>query len=88
MEKLLHRLRSILDDKGLVTASSEAEPYLNESRGRYRSEASVIARPVDTAQVAAIVHACRSAEKVSLVPQGGNTGLCGGAVAGTQDSSF
>ncbi|HIE75211.1 MAG TPA: FAD-binding oxidoreductase, partial [Gammaproteobacteria bacterium] len=30
---------------------------------------------------AAIVHAC-SAEKVSLVPQGGNTGLCGGAVAG------
>ena len=81
MEKLLHRLRSILDDKGLVTASSEAEPYLNESRGRYRSEASVIARPVDTAQVAAIVHACR-AQKVSLVPQGGNTGLCGGAVAG------
>ena len=81
MEKLLHRLRAILDDKGLVTASSEAEPYLNESRGRYRSEASVIARPVDTAQVAAIVHACR-AQKVSLVPQGGNTGLCGGAVAG------
>ena len=82
MEKLLHRLRAILDDKGLVTtASFEAEPYLTESRGRYRSEASAIARPVDTAQVAAIVNAC-SAEKVSLVPQGGNTGLCGGAVAG------
>jgi len=64
-----------------VTASSEAEPYLTESRGRYRSEALVIARPADTDQVAAIVHAC-SAEKVSLVPQGGNTGLCGGAVAG------
>jgi FAD/FMN-containing dehydrogenase len=81
MEKLLHRLRAILDDKGLVTTPSEAEPYLTESRGRYRSEALVIARPADTAQVAAIVHAC-SAEKVSLVPQGGNTGLCGGAVAG------
>ena len=83
MEILLNRLRAILDDKGLVTASSEAEPYLTESRGRYRSEASVIARPVDTDQVAAIVHAC-SAEKVSLVPQGGNTGLCGGAVAGAR----
>ena len=71
MEKLLHRLRVILDDKGLVTASSEAEPYLTESRGRYRSEASVIARPADTAQVAAIVHACR-AEKVSLVPPSGS----------------
>ena len=81
MENLLNRLRAILDDKGLVTASSEAEPYLTESRGRYRSEALVIARPADTAQVAAIVHAC-SAEKVSLVPHGGNTGLCGGAVAG------
>ncbi len=83
MEILLNRLRAILDDKGLVTASSEAEPYLTESRGRYRSEASVIARPVDTDQVAAIVHAC-SDEKVSLVPQGGNTGLCGGAVAGAR----
>jgi len=83
MEILLNRLRAILDDKGLVTASSEAEPYLTESRGRYRSEASVIARPVDTDQVAAIVHAC-SDEEVSLVPQGGNTGLCGGAVAGAR----
>jgi D-lactate dehydrogenase (cytochrome) len=83
MEILLNRLRAILDDKGLVTASSEAEPYLTESRGRYRSEASVIARPVDTDQVAAIVPAC-SDEKVSLVPQGGNTGLCGGAVAGAR----
>jgi D-lactate dehydrogenase (cytochrome) len=83
MEILLNRLRAILDDKGLVTASSEAEPYLTESRGRYRSEASVIARPVNTDQVAAIVHAC-SDEKVSLVPQGGNTGLCGGAVAGAR----
>jgi FAD/FMN-containing dehydrogenase len=83
MEKLLYRLRGILDDRGLVTASSEAEPYLTESRGRYRSEALVIARPVDTNQVAAIVDAC-SAEKVSLVPQGGNTGLCGGAVAGSK----
>jgi len=83
MEILLNRLRAILDDKGLVTASSEAEPYLTESRGRYRSEASVIARPVNTDQVAAIVHAC-SDEEVSLVPQGGNTGLCGGAVAGAR----
>jgi D-lactate dehydrogenase (cytochrome) len=81
MEILLQRLRAILDDKGLVTASSEAEPYLIESRGRYRSEASVIVRPVDTAQVVEVVRAC-IAEKVSLVPQGGNTGLCGGAVAG------
>ena len=36
-------------------------------------------RPADTAQVAAVVRACADAG-VAVVPQGGNTGLCGGSV--------
>ena len=81
MEALLTRLSDILDHRGLITSAPEAAPYLEERRGRFRSESSVIARPRDPAEVQAVVGAC-IAEKVSLVPQGGNTGLCGGAVAG------
>ena len=81
MEALLTRLSDILDHRGLITSVPEATPYLEERRGRFRSESSVIARPRDAAEVQAVVRVC-IAEKVSLVPQGGNTGLCGGAVAG------
>ncbi|RWF27459.1 MAG: FAD-binding oxidoreductase, partial [Mesorhizobium sp.] len=38
------------------------------------------ARPANTAEVAAVVKLCREAG-LAVVPQGGNTGLCGGAVA-------
>ncbi|HCK76090.1 MAG TPA: hydroxyacid dehydrogenase [Gammaproteobacteria bacterium] len=80
MPALLSRLRDILDDRDIITDRAEAEPYLEERRGRFRGESDVIVRPRDVAEVQAVVRACLS-EKTSLVPQGGNTGLCGGAVA-------
>ena len=80
MNALLSRLQGILDDRGIITDRDEAEPYLEERRGRFQSKSRVIVRPRDTAEVQAVVRACIS-EKTSLVPQGGNTGLCGGAVA-------
>ena len=80
MNALLSRLQGILDDRGIITDRDEAEPYLEERRGRFQSKSRVIVRPRDAAEVQAVVRACIS-EKTSLVPQGGNTGLCGGAVA-------
>ena len=81
MDALLQRLRLVLDERGLVTDAPDIEPYRYERRGRYHSKATVVARPADTRQVAQVVHAC-VAEQIPLVPLGGNTGLCGGAVAG------
>ena len=55
-------------------------------RQRYRGRALAVARPADTAQVAAVVRACVQ-HGASLVPQGGNTSLVGGSVpddSGTQ----
>ena len=80
MNALLSRLRGILDDRGIITDQAQAEPYLEERRGRFRSESGVIVRPRDATELQTVVRACLS-EKTSLVPQGGNTGLCGGAVA-------
>lgn len=53
--------------------------YSRDWLDRYGVPPVGVARPVDTQEVIAVVRACREAG-VAIVPQGGNTGLCGGAV--------
>jgi len=50
-------------------------------RGAYRGRARAVVKPDSTAAVAEVVRACAQAG-VPLVPQGGNTGMCGAAVPG------
>jgi FAD/FMN-containing dehydrogenase len=73
------QLRALVGDAGLLTEPADKAPYLTDWRGRYRGEAEAVVRPASTAQVAAVVAACAQAG-VAVVPQGGNTGLCGGSV--------
>lgn len=59
----------------------QAEPrYLEEPRGRYAGQATLVALPENTEQVATIVRLANAA-KVGIVPYGGGTGLVGGQVA-------
>jgi FAD/FMN-containing dehydrogenase len=53
--------------------------YAVDWTGRWRGAPLAVVRPADTGQVAAVVTACAAAG-VPVVPQGGNTGLVGGAV--------
>ncbi|HSO06948.1 MAG TPA: FAD-binding oxidoreductase [Pelomicrobium sp.] len=73
------RLRAIVGAAGLLTDPADTAAYLEDWRGRYRGEAEAVVRPASTEQVAAVVAACAE-EGVAVVPQGGNTGLCGGSV--------
>jgi FAD/FMN-containing dehydrogenase len=69
-----------------VLQGPDAAPFETDWRQRYHGRALAVVRPADTAQVAAVVRAC-AAQGVSVVPQGGNTGLVGGSVpnaSGTQ----
>lgn len=66
-----------------VLTGEEAQPYIVDWRGRYRGNALAVVKPGSTDEVAQVVRWC-VANKVPMVPQGGNTGLCGGA---TPDSS-
>jgi FAD/FMN-containing dehydrogenase len=75
---LLETLKSIVGAKGWTTDAADLEPHLTERRGRLKGEAAIMVSPSSTTQVADVVRACAS-EGVSVVPQGGNTGLCGGA---------
>ena len=66
--------------EGAVIGDVAAMPaYLNEPRKRYHTPAAAVVRPADVAQVQAI---CRwaNANRVKLIPQGGNTGLVGAQV--------
>lgn len=73
-------LSALLGPKGW-TDGAEAAPYRRDWLDRYGEAPLGVARPASTEEVAAVVAACRRAG-VTLVPQGGNTGLCGAAVLG------
>jgi len=80
------RLRDLVGTAGLLTDPGVMAGYLADWRGAYQGRATAVVRPATTAEVAGVVRLCHE-EGVAVVPQGGNTGLCGGAVpdsSGTQ----
>ena len=62
-----------------VLTGGDAAPYLTDWRRQFSGPAVCVVRPGSTAEVAAAVKACAAAG-AAIVPQGGNTGLCGGSV--------
>ncbi|GGB35885.1 D-2-hydroxyacid dehydrogenase [Tistrella bauzanensis] len=72
-------LVAITGPRGVITAEGDMAPYLEDWRKLYRGHALAVVRPASTDEVAAIVRLCAGAG-VAVVPQGGNTGLVGGAV--------
>jgi len=75
-----HSLATILGPKGW-TPCDESTPWMRDWLDRYGELPLGVARPSSTAEVAAVV-ATASKAGVPIVPQGGNTSLCGGAVLG------
>ena len=76
---LVDELKAIVGADGWTTDADELEPHVTEWRNRARGKALIMVSPASTAEVAAVVKACAGAG-VGIVPQGGNTGLCGGAI--------
>ena len=82
---LLQTLREILGAQHVLTGG-DLSAYTQDWRKRVRGKALAVVRPGSAGEVAGIVEACAAAG-VSLVPQGGNTGLAVGSVpdeSGTQ----
>ena len=76
---MLDTLKGIVGDAGWVSDEEALRPHLTEWRDRYRGDTPIMVSPGSTDQVAAVVRACADAG-TPIVPQGGNTGLCGGAI--------
>ena len=79
---LISALRTIVGDAYVLT-DGDLTGYELDWRKRERGKALAVVRPASTAQVAEVVKACASAG-VSIVPQGGNTGM---VVGSTPDAS-
>jgi FAD/FMN-containing dehydrogenase len=75
---LSERLAGLVGAAYVLTDPADIAPFVTDWRGRYRGAAQCVVRPGNTAEVAAVVKACAEAG-VPIVPQGGNTSLCGAA---------
>jgi len=72
------RLAALVGNDHVLTDSAEISSYLTDYRGNYHGRALAVVRPANTREVAAIVRLCAEVG-APIVPQGGNTGLSGGA---------
>jgi FAD/FMN-containing dehydrogenase len=74
-------LRDLNDAVGaahVLTEHGDTAPFLTDWRRRFTGRADAVVLPATTAETAAVLLAC-SRHGAAVVPQGGNTGLSGGA---------
>ena len=72
------RLLDILGREGLMLGADEMAPFLVDHRELYHGRALAVALPGCAEEVSRLLAFC-NAERIGVVPQGGNTGYCGGA---------
>jgi FAD/FMN-containing dehydrogenase len=77
----LDSLRAIFQGR-LLTEAVDMAAFLTDWRGKWTGAALAVAQPETAEDVAAILGWCQQ-NRVAVVPQGGNTGLSGGATPDT-----
>jgi FAD/FMN-containing dehydrogenase len=78
-------LRDAVGGQHVLTDPGVTRAYGTDWTGRWSVTPSAVVRPRDAREVSAALRACASAQ-VPVVPQGGNSGLVGGAVPATSDA--
>ncbi|CCD02401.1 protein of unknown function (plasmid) [Azospirillum baldaniorum] len=76
---VIAELTSLIGADAVLTDPADLDAVTEDWRGRYRGPALCLARPANAGQVADVVRCC-ARHGVPVLPQGGNTSLCGGAV--------
>lgn len=78
-ETLVADLAGIVGNSGVIVAKRDMEGYCTDWFGRFRGEALAVVLPRTAKEVARVLAMCGQAG-ISVVPQGGNTSVCGGSV--------
>src|SRR5262249_3021743 len=73
------RLLAVVGERGLVATAAERRPFEVDWRDMYHGRSALVVRPANTAEVSQVVSTLAEAG-VAIVPQGGNTSLCGASV--------
>ena len=82
----LEQMRSAVGAKGFTTVGEDMAPWLTDWRGRYTGKAAAMVSPANTQETAAIVRIAYE-NAVGIVPQGGNSGMVGGATPDSDGQS-
>lgn len=81
--ELIERLSHLVGDSGLVLDAAGQAPYVRDWLGKWQGSTPVVVRPRNATEVSAVMRLCHQT-RIPVVPQGGNTGMSGGA---TPDAS-
>ena len=77
--RLIEGLKAIVGERNVITDDHGREPYENDWRGQFHGRAAAVVKPGSTDEVSRVVQLL-ARERVAIVPQGGNTSMCGGSV--------
>ena len=77
-QEAIAELKALLGPRGWLEGE-DAATYTQDIRGTYKGDALLVVRPTSTEEVSGVVKICNR-HGIVIVPQGGNTGLCGGAI--------
>ena len=81
------KLKSLdLKHKPIFTKKDHIK-YVQDWRGQYKGDAAAILKPINTIEVSDIMKFANE-NKISVVPQGGNTSLCGAATPDNSGTSI
>ncbi|MEP6011659.1 MAG: FAD-binding oxidoreductase [Parasphingorhabdus sp.] len=74
----LKQMESVVGAKGFTSAGDDMAPWLTDWRGRYTGAATAMISPANTRETSEILKIANE-NAVAIVPQGGNSGMVGGA---------
>ncbi len=77
-DEFLHRATALLGKSGFTRDPDLMAPWLTDWRGRYSGRALAMASPANVDEVSQLVRICGDCD-IAIVPQGGNSGMSGGA---------
>lgn len=86
-DAFLEAARTLLGPKGLTVDHDDMAPWLTDWRGRFTGSARALASPANVGEVSELVKLC-AAHGVPIVPQGGNSGMSGGATPDTSGAAL
>ena len=78
LTEFLNAAGAVVGKNGLTLDRDLIDPWLTDWRGIYTGKTVALASPSSTSQLAELVKLC-AAMQVPIVPQGGNSGMVGGA---------
>lgn len=77
-EQFIAACQKIIGTQYVLLSDADKSSFLTDWSKRFTGSAIAVLKPKTTTEVAALVALCNQ-ENVAIIPQGGNTGLCGGA---------